>query len=163
MPIPRTFAKLTRDATAQSCARHLLETVPAVMRLVRTEVRREAGDVLSVPQFRALAFLGRNPDTSLSAVSDFIGVADATASAMVDRLVRRGLVLRQGDPLERRRVRLRLTRTGSTLLRRAQARTRRRVAGRLDALDTARLNDLARGLDLLRDVFELPLERKATS
>lgn len=79
------------------------------MRVLRHEMRREVGEALSVPQFRVLAFLGRNGGRSLSTVAEFIAVAAASASAMVERLVRRGLVVREGDPKERRRVRLRLT------------------------------------------------------
>ena len=135
-----------------------METVPPVMRLLRYEMRREAGGALSVAQFRVLAFLGRNHDASLSAVAGFIGVADATASAMVERLVRRGLVVREGDPEERRRVRLRLTGEGSALLEHAGARTRRRVARRLSSLRPAELAALARGLGLLRLTLGTPAE-----
>jgi DNA-binding MarR family transcriptional regulator len=150
MPNPRRPREQAEKATPESCARRILETVPAVMRLVRSEMRRGAGGSLSVPQFRVLAYLGRNSDASLSAVADFIGIADATASAMVERLVRRRLVVREGDPEERRRVRLRLTRGGSALLERAGARTRRHVAARLSALAPRDLTALGRGLGLLR-------------
>ena len=153
MPYRNRSWKQAERTTAQSCARRILETVPAVMRFVRSEMRRQVGEALSVPQFRVLAFLGRNHDASLSAVADFIGIADATASAMVERLVRRALVVREGDPEERRRVRIRLTGQGTALLERAGARTRRRVAARLAALKPGELAVLASGLDVLRVTF----------
>jgi DNA-binding MarR family transcriptional regulator len=158
MPESRRESESTRASTAQDCARRVMDTVPGVMRLIRCEVRREAGEVLSVPQYRVLAFLSRNHAASLSEVAGWIGVAGATASAMVDRLVRRGLVARRGDPEERRRVRLRVTRAGAALVRRARARTRGRLAARLAALPAADRLALARGLDLLRLAFQAPPE-----
>lgn len=104
---------------------------------------------LSVPQFRVLAFLNGTPGAALSDVADFVGVADATASAMVERLVRRDLVVREGNPRERRRVMLRLTPGGSSLLERARAHARRCVAERLTALTSSELAAVVGGLDLL--------------
>src|SRR5512140_2274127 len=100
---PRTDQGAGRRETVEACALQIQEVVPRAMRLLRGEMRHEAGAALSVPQLRALAFLGRTPGASLSAVADFLGVADATASVMVDRLVRRRLVTRSGNPEERRR------------------------------------------------------------
>lgn len=145
----------TRDASEQ-CARRLLEVVPRAMRLLREEMRAEAGDALSVPQFRALAFLDRTPGASLTAVARFLGVADATASTMVERLVRRRLVQRDGDPTERRRIVLALTAPGATLLERARARARARVTERLRTLGDAELSQVASGLELLDRALGAP-------
>jgi DNA-binding MarR family transcriptional regulator len=139
-----------REGSRAICARQILEVVPRAMDLLRCEMRKEAAEDLSVPQFRVLAFLDRMPGASLSSVADFIGVANATASSMVDRLVRRGLVLREGDPDERRRIMLELTGEGSALLEAARARTRSRVAERLAALSASDLVGLSKGLEILR-------------
>lgn len=138
-----------RGEDAPACARRILETVPLVMRVLRREMRGGIEEKLSVPQFRVLAFLSRTPGASLSELADFIGVAAATASAMVERLVRRGLVAREGDPKERRRIMLRLTPDGSALLERARAHTRLRVAESIAALSGPELAAVVRGLDLL--------------
>lgn len=135
--------------SSETCARRILATVPIVMRVLRREMRSGAQESLSVPQFRVLAFLSGSPGASLSEVADFVGVAGATASAMVDRLVRRGLVAREGDPEERRRVMLDLTSDGSDVLERARAHTRRRVADRLTVLTQSELRTVTEGLDLL--------------
>ena len=138
----------------EACARQVLEVVPQAMGLLRREMREVAGQGLSVPQLRVLAFLGRAPGTSLSAVADLDGVADATASAMVERLVRRGLVTRQADPQERRRVKLSLTQEGATLLEGARAHARGRVAERLRCFTVEELAVLADGLLLLRELLD---------
>ena len=142
-------ARQVGEAKAEACARQILEVVPRAMRLLRAEMREEAGASLSVPQFRVLAFLRRNPGSRLSAVAGFVGVADATASVMVDRLVRRRLVTRAGDPSERRCVRLVLTARGAEMVERARGRTRDRMAAQLATLAGGELAELARGLALL--------------
>jgi DNA-binding MarR family transcriptional regulator len=146
---PRARRPVAREGAAGRCARRIVEVVPRAMRLLREEMRAGAGEELSVAQFRVLAFLGRTPDARLSAVARFIGVADATASVTVDRLVRRGLVARAGDPEERRCVNLALTAQGTGLVERARARTRDRVAARLCALTGRERAVLAQGLALL--------------
>ncbi len=138
-----------QEDAADLCARRIQEVVPRAMRLLRREMRAVAGPGLSVPQFRVLAFLGRNPGPSLSAVADHVGVAKPTASVMVDRLVQRGLVTRSGNPDERRRVVLALTPAGAALLERARTRTRERVVERLGTLRRSELATLAGGLALL--------------
>jgi DNA-binding MarR family transcriptional regulator len=141
------------ETDAQTCARHALETVPLVMRVIRREMREATKEQLSVPQFRVLAFLGRNRGASLSAVAEHLGVKGATASAMVDRLVKRGLVERKTNPVERRRLELGLTRTGVSLLERARGRARAFLAANLAPASPADLQMLVQGLDVLRRVL----------
>ena len=145
----RARETLEGPESAQSCARQILEVVPRAMRLVREQMREEAGKSLSVPQFRVLAYLGRNPGSPLKAVASHVGVATATASVMVERLVRRRLIVRAGDPEERRCVRLKLTAQGAEVVERSRGRARERVAERLGALSGPELSELSRGLSLL--------------
>lgn len=153
-PVRQTPA--ARREAVELCARQILEVVPRAMRLLREEMRRAAGAGLSVPQFRALAFLGRTPGASLSSLAAFLGIADATASVMVNRLVGRRLVTRAVDPAERRRVMLELTARGSALLERARAHARGRVVERLGALGGAELAAIAGGLALLDRALATP-------
>ena len=160
---PRSGGGSRRSAepTAEACARELMEAVPPVMRFLRAEMRRHRGARMSVPQFRTLALLGRMPGSSLSDVAAHLGVTRPTASALVDRLVRQGLVGRVQHPQERRRVALSLTRAGQALLERARAHTRASVARKLSGLTSEELGCLAEGLALLRAVFEGGEERVA--
>jgi len=140
----------------EPCARQILEVVPRAMRFLREELRQGAGAALSIPQFRVLAFLGRSPGASLSAVARTVGVTDPTASLMVNRLVQRRLVTRTGNPAERRRVMLALTARGAGLLEQARLHARARVAKRLDALNGSELSALAQGLAVLDRALGLP-------
>jgi DNA-binding MarR family transcriptional regulator len=56
-----------------------------------------------------LTFPSRRPGAPLTSVAEHLGVSRSTASALVDRLVRRQLVSRTEDPQKRRCVMLTLT------------------------------------------------------
>ena len=141
-------------APADECARIIVDTVPAVMRRIRERMRRHGPPSLSIPQFRALGFLDRNPGACLSELSDHLGIARPTASVIVDRLVQRHLVVRTDDPQERRRVALRLTPTGLQLLEQARSATRAWIATVLTGLSEESLQRMAAGLTLMGGAFK---------
>ena len=89
--------------TPDLCAWEVMETVPLVMRFIRAEMRQQGKPVLSVSQFRTLVFLNLSPGAPLCEVADYVGVTRPTASALVDRLVRDGLVDRVQHPRQRER------------------------------------------------------------
>lgn len=93
------------------------------MRVVRSHMREGRAEGMSVPQFRALLFLRRNPGTDLSSVAEHVGTSMPAASELVSRLVRDGLVVRELDPASRRRVRLTLSEDGDRQLAEARERT----------------------------------------
>ncbi len=95
----------------------VLEITLLVTRLVTPEVRRRGPKQLSLSHMRALGFLDASPDADLSAVADYVGLTLPSMSTLVDGLVRRGLVARLAAPHDRRRLRLRLTATGTKALR----------------------------------------------
>jgi DNA-binding MarR family transcriptional regulator len=77
--------------------------------------RLEKHDV-SVPQWVVLRCLYDMQNTSLSELASTIGVDNGALSRMVERLVQKGLIVRDTDPANRRTVRLRLTDAGNTLV-----------------------------------------------
>ncbi|MBI3325984.1 MAG: MarR family transcriptional regulator [Nitrospinae bacterium] len=145
---------LTIKIALEISAREVMETVPLVMRFLRAEMRRERTRSLSVPQFRALVFLNQHPGTSLSSVADDLGVTRPTASALIDRLVRRGLVDRSEHPQERRHVVLALTPMGARHLQQGREAARARIASVLASLSAAELHKVAEGVALLGSAFK---------
>ena len=139
---------------AMQCATELMETIPAVMQFIRTEMRGQNAALLSVPQFRVLGFLSRHPGSSLSEVAEHLGVTRATASAMTDRLVQRGFLSRVDDPQKRRQVMLHLTEIGSNQLQQSRGKTRDTIAALMQPLTEEQLLDMSTGLAILRKVFE---------
>jgi DNA-binding MarR family transcriptional regulator len=75
---------------------------------------------LSLPQYRVLALLGEGSSAS-SVLARRLAVSAPTVTSVVDGLVGRGLVERQADPEDRRRLTLLLTRDGAKLLAAADA------------------------------------------
>jgi DNA-binding MarR family transcriptional regulator len=146
-----------REASAsisEQCAAKVMETIPLVMRFIRADMRARNATELSVPQFRTLAFLDRNPGASLSALSEHLGVTLATASANTERLVQRDFVDRCDHPAERRRVSLKLTEAGNQHLQKARAQTRAYIADLLNSLSEEQVANIDLGLGLLKQVFE---------
>jgi DNA-binding MarR family transcriptional regulator len=147
--------------TPELCAREVMETVPFVMRFIRREMRSRTAPSLSVPQLRVLTFLSRMPGAPLASVTEHLGVARSTASAIVDRLVRRKLVSRTVHPLERRSVVLTLTRVGAQHLEQARNATGTHLAKVVAGLSAADLLQVTEGLRLLGGAFrEIVAERR---
>jgi DNA-binding MarR family transcriptional regulator len=131
-----------------------METIPLVMRFIRKEMRSRRAPSLSVPQLRVLTFLHHVPGAPLASVTEHLGVSRSTASAIVDRLVRRKLVNRTEDPQERRCVVLTLTPAGVQHLQQAREATSTRLAKVLAGLSAADLLHVTAGLTMLRRAFE---------
>ena len=139
----------------EACAQEILEVVPQVMRAIRTEMRRHRTVDLSVPQFRALAFIDRNPAASLSAVAEHIGMTLPSMSKMIDGLVARRLVSRQTHPGDRRRMVLALTKNGLAALTISRRATRACLAENLAVLPDAERANIVRAMEALRPLFTL--------
>jgi DNA-binding MarR family transcriptional regulator len=144
---------------AQECAHAVMQTVPVVMRAIRTEMRRNGAPLLSIPQVRTLAYLHRSPGSCLFPLAEHLGVTRPTASTIVERLVRRGMVSRAEDPRERRRVVLRLTPLGLQHFRRTRRATQEWMATVLSRLSEADLRRITKGITALRVSFDGAVHR----
>ena len=82
------------DVSTEECVREVLEVIPIVMRSLRRQFRSHRGNDLSIPQYRALMFLQRNPGASLS-IADYLGITPPSTSKLIDGLVERGFIDRQ--------------------------------------------------------------------
>jgi DNA-binding MarR family transcriptional regulator len=130
-------------------ADHLLEALSAATRRVRTEMRRNSGLELTVPQFRALRYVERHPGTDLSGLAGHLGMSPSSASALVERLTRSGQVERTTDPAERRRIRIVLSPAGAAVVARAVGRTRAWLSQELGAMTADDRRRLGAALDVL--------------
>jgi DNA-binding MarR family transcriptional regulator len=142
------------NTTSDQVASAILETVPPTMRAIREQMRSARVAGLSVPQFRLLRFVRRNPGTGLSALAEHLGTTMPAASQLVERVVRAGFLTRQQDPRERRRVELHITEAGGAVLDLCDERTRAWLCERLDGLDPEQLEAIADALKQVRTVVE---------
>ena len=139
--------------TAQACAHAVIEVVPQVVQALRVQMRAQRSQDLSVPQFRALAYIRNHPCCSLTAVAEFIGLTLPAMSTLVNGLVEQGLVLRAIDPADRRRVLLTVTETGIAMHRRALDGAETWLAARLDALSAEQLTAIQQAMVALAPLF----------
>ena len=135
------------------CADAVLATMPAVMDAMRSAMRLQVGEQLSVPQFRCLNFIAKQPACSVTAVAAFLGVTLPTASAMVDRLVKAGAVAPSTAAADRRRSELQLTASGQQLLQQIRGGARGEFARALSRCSRDELLQLRAGLAVLERAF----------
>jgi DNA-binding MarR family transcriptional regulator len=136
-----------------STAAAVIEVIPAVMDTMRTSLRSHVGDQLTVPQFRCLAFISRHGGTTVTEVSSFMGVTKATASVMIDRLMRAGSVLVVSDAADRRRSLLHISSSGRTQMQSIRNEARKDFAQAMSSLSKQELDTLTAGLEILRKTF----------
>lgn len=141
------------SVTPELCAREILDVTPTVMQALRVQIRAQRHDDLSVPQFRTLAFLRRQPGSSLSAAAEFIGLTLPTMSVLIEGLVQRGFVNRTPDKLDRRRVLLTLTPEGERQHTRAVDGTAAWLVEVLEPLDEQQRRAIVEAFEILRPLF----------
>ena len=139
--------------TPDACAHQILETIPAVMTAIRTEMRACRAPGLSVPQFRSLVFVNRNPGTSLSNVAEYLGLSLPSASKLIDGLVKRSLVARHDSEQDRRKITLALTPVGRANLEQTQHCARQTLAQTLSKLSEADRLTVSEAMSTLERLF----------
>ena len=98
----------------------LLALLPLLNTIVAAEVRREAGEDTTMPQYRVLALLADGPLT-LSALAKQRRVSVQSMGELMQVLVERGWVERTPDPRDRRQHLLTPTAAGRAHYEQAQA------------------------------------------
>lgn len=134
-------------------AREVLDVIPLVMRTIRKNLRAQRDPDMSLPEFRGLAFINRNPGCSLNETAEHIGLEAPSASKLIDRLVRGGLVLRKADPADRRRVRLTLLPRGQRNIDLAFEHTRSFLARELAGLKAGERTAVLKAMQILKSAF----------
>ena len=141
------------ETTPRQCANELLEVIPLMMRVIRAQVRSHSSPELSMAQFRALAFLGRNEKAMLGDVGHFLAVTLPAASKLIDGLVGAGFAVRKIDPADRRKVSLTLTAAGRKKYAAALKASADYLTDRVVRLSAAECHRLAQAMHSLRSLF----------
>ena len=115
---------------------------------------------LTLTQLRALSIIQLRQPTTVSALSELMGMSLASGSALADRLVRAGLLKRRHDADDRRQVLLELEADGATLLHKIEKRSRAKIRRALAAMEPHERDALATALGafvrILRDETGTP-------
>ncbi len=119
----------------------------AAARLAKqVELALDAVD-LSLPQYRVMVFLSEGA-AGASALAGTLAVSRPTITVVVDGLVAKGFVERQGDETDRRKVHHRLTPAGRRALDRADVAVAERLAELAVHLDDDETSAAVNGLGL---------------
>jgi DNA-binding MarR family transcriptional regulator len=145
----------TSDSSPEACAALVLDVVPLAMRRIRTYMRAGRAADLSVPQFRALAFLNTHPGVTLSDVAEHVGLTLPAASRMIDGLVAHGYAERRLSSTSRRCVELRLSPSGEEMLQITVRHTENALAGLLAPLAAKERETVMAALATLRVAFAM--------
>ena len=138
--------------TSEDATRELLAVLPLLNRIVAGEVRREAGEDTTMPQFRVLAHLADGALT-LSVLAKRRRVSLQSMSELVQVLVERGWIARTPDPADRRQHMLQLTEPGRAHYERAQDMTVRQLAPLLAQLSAGEMAAVQLALPALHRVL----------
>src|SRR5262249_15595273 len=84
----------------------LLWSIEHGLHRLSRKMERELG--ITGPQRLVLRVVGRFPDVSASELADLVRLHPSTITGILQRLVSRGLLVRDRDPHDTRRTRLRL-------------------------------------------------------
>ncbi len=119
--------------------------------MVAIAVRSLAGnpDDVTLPQYRTLVELTFGGPRRLADLAEALGVSPSTATRMCDRLVRKELVSRTRDELDRREVKLAITVLGRSVVTDVIDRRRAEVRDLLQAIPVPLRRQLVSSLTLL--------------
>ena len=109
---------------------------------------------LTMPQLKVVLLLFTNGPERMSAMASALGVSLATATGVVDRLVEKDMVTREGDPNDRRVVLIRLSDKGEKLIAGLWQLARDNAEVLLRALDQRQLQLLNEALRALLEAGE---------
>jgi DNA-binding MarR family transcriptional regulator len=148
---------LGEDAAAillrsQMTAKHVMDVLPPVMGIIRSEMRLAAKGVFTIPQFRALNRISKQPQTNRE-LAEWMGVAPPTMSRMIDSLVKKGYLEKTRDSSDLRQQTLALTQQGRQEMSRVRTAVHKKIALKFKSLSGTDCESLMRGLDALREAF----------
>jgi len=104
---------------------------------------------LTTPQLKVVLLLFISGPSRMSEIASALGVSLATATGVLDRLVERGLVIREGHPEDRRVVICRLSAAGEELISGLWQLSRDRAGELMRALTPSQLLLVTQALEAL--------------
>jgi DNA-binding MarR family transcriptional regulator len=122
--------------------------------LQRTSKRMNATLGITGPQRLVIRIVGRFPGILPGQLASILHVHPSTVTGILERLARRGLLVRDLDPRDRRRARLGLTAKGRTLDIAATGTVEAAVSETLSSLAPAKIRDAAEVLAKLTAALE---------
>ena len=134
------------------------EVLSALRRLIRAtdlDSKRLARQTnLSTSQLLVLELLADGPAQTVGSIAEKVGLAQATATTLVDRLEERGLVARRRSDRDRRQVNVMLTAVGRNLQSEAPTALQTRFLANFSKLEEWERLSILSALKRLADLME---------
>jgi MarR family transcriptional regulator, 2-MHQ and catechol-resistance regulon repressor len=137
-----------RSDTAKRKDADVFRLVGAAYRKLDKRLAKAArASELTLPQFRALDVLRRDPDPPMGELGRRLGVTAGNMTFVVDRLVEKGLAERKHAERDRRRYVVSLTKEGEAAAKTAAKKIDEEIARALNVLDAKERDALADALE----------------
>jgi DNA-binding MarR family transcriptional regulator len=134
------------------CAWEMLDATPPMMWRIRKEMRAHRGG-LSMPQFRAMVMVSKEPCASLSLVAEHLALSLPTTSRIITGLVNKGFLKRQGCVDDRRQMSLGLTSRGEAVLTGAWSAAQKSMAEELKQFSPQERATIVSSMQMLKQMF----------
>jgi len=140
---------------------HSQKTVDDVERLLRTVsmiIKKRGREILAEfeitpPQFNALLTLIQNGNLTIGDLGEKMYLACSTATDLVDRMERNGLVVRERDTADRRVIRLRVLERGHQMLEAVMQARRKYLSGVLERVSVDETATMVAALNHLSELM----------
>jgi DNA-binding MarR family transcriptional regulator len=136
----------------RQCAQEVMGALPSVVWYMRRQMRGNRGG-LSMPQFRALVRIEREPSATITAIAEHLALSVSSTSRLIAGLVRRGFLARKATPSDRRQSPVIITAKGRAVLRAAREATCQKLDEVLGALRSREQHVLVEAMQILRRNF----------
>lgn len=110
---------------------------------------------LGMGQLKAIVVLVKHRQLTVGGLARALAISEPSASLLVDKLVNRGLAIRETDPADRRRTLVVAADEGHQLVERLLRSRQDQFRGWLGSMNECDLRALSQGLDALADVISL--------
>ena len=130
------------------------------IRLLQGVSRRQSGEFIrnhriTGPQLGALRFVALTPGISMRHLSERLYLHISTVSGIVDRLVKRGYIVRERCDEDRRMVSLRVTADGRRVIKNTPLAGMGLLIHTIDQLPADELQDVLKALRLLLELMKI--------
>lgn len=153
----RRKAVASRTTPDDVVADRILKAIRRILRSTAEHSRHLTKDAgLTVTQLLCLRLIGQaTPSEEITAaqLTEAVQLSAATVSRILDRLEYAGLITRERTASDRRKVRLRVTKTGRTKLRKLPLPLQERFLTRLGALSKAKQQELLVSLETIVEMM----------
>ena len=132
--------------------------IERLLRHVAFIIKKRGRDILvdfgiTAPQFNALLVLRDNPNITMGDLCERLFLACSTATDLIDRMEKNGLLERSRDKQDRRVIRLSISDKGRSVISEVIEARRRYVASILEKLTAEEIEQLANSLDKLHSLM----------